>query len=332
MPDTEPRVRAGQIGSWPGTDFAVAQRIAFAELPDLPSLMELPDRGSGAGMVGRALAMLSGINVDLQPSGWRIAPGESGDLRTARALLRDDLDRFEEAAQGYHGPAKVAATGPWTLAATVEGQRGEKLLGDRGACKELAESLAEGIAELAAELGRRLPDLHLLWQLDEPLVGSVIGGQVPTASGLNRFRSIDTPELITELDRVITATDGPVWLHDCGADAPWHILVQSAASGFAVDASLVGAAGWDALGPALEGGRSVALGVVRPGGSVPAADDLVRTVLRWWESLGLSDDVVERVWITPSCGLAARTEAEAIGILRVLHRGAELITEQLAAG
>ena len=177
-------IRSTGIGSWPGTDAADAIKIAFAECPELPYLPELPARGAYAGMIGRATALLPGLAVDLQPAGWRLTDGSGRDHRLAIATLRADLDQLEEQAQGYQGPVKYSVAGPWTLAATMERPRGDRVLADSGARRDLGQSLAEGIKTTIAEMARRLPETEPLVQLDEPLLPSVLAGAVPTASGL----------------------------------------------------------------------------------------------------------------------------------------------------
>ena len=52
------------------------------------------------------------------------------------------------------------------------------------------------------------------------------------------------------------------WVHCCAAEAPLALLRGAGAVGLAVDLSLVGADGHDALAEALEAGETVALGVV----------------------------------------------------------------------
>ena len=84
------------LGSLPGTDFAGAVRSVFESAPDLPYLPELPDRGAGADMTGRACAALAGLSVDLQPAGWRLTSGSSRAGARARATLRRDLDDLED--------------------------------------------------------------------------------------------------------------------------------------------------------------------------------------------------------------------------------------------
>ena len=96
-------------------------------------------------MTGRALAVMAELGADLQPAGWRLTDAPGIDHRRARSLLAQDLDGLEEQAQGYDGAFKVQVAGPWTLAATVERPRGDKVLADFGARRELAQALAEGL-------------------------------------------------------------------------------------------------------------------------------------------------------------------------------------------
>lgn len=322
------RVRATQVGSWPGIDLGTAQRIAFAEAPDLPVLVELPSRSPGAGMIGRTAAMLVDVPIDLQPAGWRISSGAAKDQRVALSLLRSDLDQLEERAQGYSGMIKIAFAGPWTMAATVEQTRGDKVLADHGARRHLAGALAEGIGQLRAELTRRLPEVTVRWQLDEPMLPMITRGEVPTASGFSRFRTVDVPELVDGLDLVIGAVED-CWIHSCAAGLPWDALLRTAATGLSLDASMIDSSGWDALGPALERGTELALGVVATSGPVPGIDQLSTAVLRRWESLGLDDAALGRLWLTPTCGLAGRTEPDAIETLRTLNRAAEQVTDRV---
>jgi len=147
------------VGSMPGSDDAAyveAVRTVLGELPDLPHLPELPGRGTAATMIGRALAIVSELGADLQPAGWRLTDAPGVDQRRARSLLAQDLDRLEEQAQGYDGAFKVQVAGPWTLAATVEKPRGDKVLSDVGARRELAQALAEGLGDHVADARRRL--------------------------------------------------------------------------------------------------------------------------------------------------------------------------------
>ena len=68
-----PAVAATGLGPMPGSEIAEAARIVAGELPELPFLPELPDRGVGADRAGRTIALLVDIWADVVPSGWRIS-------------------------------------------------------------------------------------------------------------------------------------------------------------------------------------------------------------------------------------------------------------------
>jgi methionine synthase II (cobalamin-independent) len=319
------------VGSYPGEDFGEALRIVLGELgPDdhgLPHLPELPGRGATATITGRGLAVLAELGADLQPAGWRLSGGGPGvDHRRARSLLAQDLDALEEQAQGLEGAFKVQVAGPWTLAATVERPRGDKVLADRGARRELAQALAEGLRGHVADVRRRLPGVdRLVVQVDEPALAAVLGGQVPTASGFHKHRSVDLPEASAALAWVLEAvaeSGAEPWVHTCAPGTPLGLLRGAGARGLSVDLAMLSAADHDALADALEHGETVALGVVP--GTDPAEDTtdarVAESVLRWLDMLGLDPgEVGERLVLTPSCGLAGATPGwvrRALGVLR----------------
>src|SRR5947209_20226513 len=149
----------------PGTDPAEAMRVVAGELPDFPHLPELPDRGPGADLTGRAASLLVEIPVEVTPRGWRLAERPGRDLIRARSMLSSDLDVLEEVLDGYRGPLKIQLCGPWTLAATMELPRTmNAALADLGAVADLTASLAEGAAAHAAELAKRVPGTRLVGQ------------------------------------------------------------------------------------------------------------------------------------------------------------------------
>lgn len=324
------------VGSWPGTDMGDALKIAFAECPDLPYLPELPARGAPSGLVGRSTALLAGLSLDLQPAGWRLTDASGRDHRLARSTLRTDLDLLEEHAQGYAGRFKVSVAGPWTLAAMLERPRGDKMLADHGGRRDLAQSLAEGTRDLLAELTRRLPDLRLVLQLDEPLLPAVMSGSVPTASGFSRHRAVDLPEasaaVAEVVERVSDAGDIPVVVHCCAAGIPVEVLRRAGVRGFSVDLDRVASATWDKLGPALEDGLWVGMGALRalPAGPGMGADEVARRTLAPLRTLGLEPEASSRIVLTPSCGLAGATPQQAVQAMRTLRSAADIVTDQLA--
>lgn len=302
------------IGSMPGDDaraYAEAVRLVLGELPDLAFVPELSGRGVTANMTGRALAIVDGLGVDLQPAGWRLTDASGIDHRRARSLLAQDLDQVEELAQEWTGAFKAQVAGPWTLAATVEKPRGDKVLSDHGARRDLAQALAEGLRGHVADLRRRLPKVErLIVQVDEPMLPAVLEARVPTASGFGRHRTVHPPEASAALEVVLAAiTDAgaEAWVHSCAPGVPWALVADAGARGLSVDHAMLGAKDFDALAQALDDGLVVGLGVVPSTDpvAVPTEKVLAEQVLRWLDMLGLDPaDVRERLVITPSCGLA----------------------------
>jgi methionine synthase II (cobalamin-independent) len=325
-------VRATGVGSHPGDDqhaYDEAVRLVLGELPDLAYVPEVPGRGAGASMTGRGVAVMASLGADLQPAGWRLTDAPGIDHRRARSLLAQDLDGFEEQAQGFTGTVKVQVAGPWTLAATVERPRGDKVLADSGARRELAQALAEGLRDHVADLRRRAPDASaLVVQVDEPALVAVLSAAVPTASGFGRHRAVHPPEASQALEWVlgaVTESGAEPWVHTCASGTPLELLRGAGARGLSVDLSQLSARDHDELGGALESGETVALGVVASTdpASVPTDGEVTESVVRWLDMLGLDPEVVgDRLVVTPSCGLAGASPAWAAQSLKLLRAAA----------
>lgn len=328
------RISSTGIGSWPGTDFVDALKIAFAECPDLPYLPELPARGAHAGLVGRSTAFLSGITVDLQPAGWRLTDGSGREHRMARATLRSDLDVLEEVAQGYAGSFKVSVGGPWTLAASIERPRGDRVIADSGARRDVGQSLVEGVAQTVSELHRRLPELRVVVQLDEPSLPAVLAGSVRTASGFSKHRSIDEIEigetyaqLVAALASVVPGTQ--LVVHSCARGVPIALLHGAGVNGMSLDLDQLRTADWDALGSAMEQGLWLSAGAL-PTGAVLSADQVANRVLRPIRALDLDPAVAAQLVVTPACGLGSVEVSAALQALRTVRTAAGIVTESLA--
>lgn len=326
-------MRVTGIGSWPGTDMDQTLRLIIGECPQLPHLPELPDRGPHAQMVGRATAVLTGLGVDRQPTGWRLLSGSDAgsiDQRRARSLLAEDLDRLEEQAHGWEGPWVVSVTGPWTMAAAVELPRGGPVLSDHGATRELQEALVAGTVDLMTTVARRLPEATIVAKIDEPLMAAVARGTVPTASGWGTVPAIDRPDL----HRVLAATAGalgeePV-LHSCADQVDWE-LVCDAGWIPSLDVGTARRADWDVIAGRLERGAPVWLGALatQEPGAVPRPDTVADQLLRRLRELEVPIDP-DQVVLTPACGLAAWSQPAALRVLRSLHTIGEILTEQLS--
>lgn len=296
------------IGSLPYDDRDEATRVVAGDLPEFVHVPVLPSRGAAAGMIGRSSSFLVDVHFDLQPAGWRVVDRESVDERRARSMLRADLDALEIGAYGYEGPLKVQSCGPLTLAAGLERTRGDRMLADHGARRELAESLGEGLGQHVADIARRVPGGSVVLQIDEPSLPAALAGAIPTISGYGRLRAVTEGEAESLLGLIIEAAGVPVVVHCCAARVPVSLLHASGAAAVSLDVGSAGADVLDDLAKAVDDGFAVWPGVVpsvRPT-TTPTDTVLAERVQRLWRRLDQDPAaMVERTVITPTCGLAA---------------------------
>jgi hypothetical protein len=337
-----PAASATGVGSLPGTDPVEAMRMVLGELPDLPHLAELPARGPGADLTGRTAALLVGLPVELTPAGWRFAARPGRDLSRARGFLSADLDALQEAADGYRGPLKIQACGPWTLAATIELIRSQNpALADPGAIADLTASLAEGLAAHVAEVRTRVPGARLLVQLDEPGLPAVIAGDVPSASGLNRMPVPDAADLETRLGSIISAARAFTVVHSCAMSVPFGMIRGAGADAAGCDLSKLGRTGEDGLAEAVEAGLGILAGVIPATGTAaapepPPAGEAARAVTRLWQRMGWPaarsgpagpESAAAQVVLAPACGMAGATPGYARAAMARCREAARLLPE-----
>ncbi len=319
------------LGSLPGDDLPAALRFAL-EGPEqarryLPYLPELPARGPWAGMIGRGTALLSGLAVELSAGEWRLSGTSGIDHRRARATLRDDVDRLEEAANDLAGPLTLSIVGPLTLAASLFRPLGGRVVGDRGARRDVAQSLAEGVTQLRDDLDRRLPALELAVQVDEPWLPAVLAGRVPTEGGFFRHRSVGEAEAAEYLAGIGPGTVSRA-LHCCAPGLDLELVRRGGFEGVSLDAELV--TDWDEVAGWLDQGRTLMLGCLPATPPVTdTADTVARRVLGVLRPLGLGPAILERLTLTPSCGLAGVTTREASTAMAALARAGSIVEDEL---
>ncbi len=316
----EPGAATG-IGSLPGTDAAEAVAIVFGELPALPHLPELPDRGPGAELIGRGAALLTDLPVEIVATGWRLSAHPGRDVRRARDLLERDLDALEQRAEGYTGPLKLQAAGPWTLAAGLELPRGHRVVSDHGATRDLVASLADGLAAHLDAVRRRVPGARLVLQLDEPSLPAVLGGRVPTPSGYGTVRAVDRIVAEQHLREVLAvAPPGGRVVHCCAPDVPVAVLQEAGADGLAVDLAALGSERYDDLAGFVDAGGSLWAGLVATTGDEERFDAVRDRVQTLWRDLGFGPGTLAAgVVPTPACGLAGVSAERARRTLRTVR-------------
>lgn len=303
------------IGSWPGTSPRRAAEVIVGELHQLPYLAELPARGVGADMIGRAGALLVDIAVDTVPRGYRIAARPGSVTRRAASLLGEDIDALEEAWEKTGGAqpgraVKVQAPGPITLAAELELSNGHRAITDPGAMRDIAASLAEGIAVHRAEVARRL-SAPVVVQLDEPLLPAALAGRISGVTALSPVHPVDEARAIGLYDACVTTVGAEVMVHCCAADLPWKVLQRSTIHAVSVDFATLGGGGVDGLAEFVDSGRVAVLGLLPSTAPEvrPSADDVAAAAAAFTDRIGFGRTVLEtRIGISPACGLAGATD------------------------
>jgi methionine synthase II (cobalamin-independent) len=322
------------IGSWPGSSPREAVEIVIGELHTLPHLVELPARGVGADMIGRAGALLVDIGIDTVPRGYRIASGRSAVVRRAASLLDEDIDALEEAWEkaGLRGgtrTVKVQAPGPITLAAQLELPGGHRAITDPGAVRDLATSLAEGVAAHRAQLERRL-ETPVVVQFDEPLLPAALEGRLTGVTSFSPVHPVDESVAIALFDDCVAIVGAEVALHSCAADLPWKVLQRSAIHAVSVDISTLTAADLDGVGEFVESGRTVMLGVVpsTAPGARPSVEEIARAAVAVTDRLGFPRSLLrERIGVTPACGLAGATPEWARAAIELAQKSADAFAD-----
>ncbi|MGE2734405.1 methionine synthase [Mycolicibacterium vaccae] len=322
------------IGSWPGASPSEAAEMVVGELHQLPHLVELPSRGVGADLIGRAGALLVDIPIDTVPRGYRIAGGRSSAMRRAVSLLDEDLDALEEAwekagLRGSGRAVKVQAPGPVTLTAHLELGNGHRAITDAGAFRDIAMSLAEGVARHCALVARRL-ETRVVVQFDEPSLPAAVAGNL---SGVTRFSPVAALEesTVTAVLDDCAAVVGPdLAVHCCAAGLPWKPLRDSAIDAISVDVHTLSAADLDGIGEFVESGRTVLLGAIAATDTTPrpAVGEIAAAVAAVTDRLGFPRAVLrDRIGVTPACGLAGATPRWARAAVELAQKTSDVLRE-----
>lgn len=307
----------------------------MGELADaLAHIVELPARGVGADMLGRAGALLIDVAIDTVPRGYRIAARPGAVTRRAVSLLDEDMDALEEAweAAGLRGGdrvVKVQAPGPITLAAELELANGHRAITDPGAVRDLGASLAEGVAAHRASLARRL-ETRVVAQFDEPSLPKALGGQLTGVTALSPVAPLDEAVAGALLDSCAAVMGDGVLLHSCAPDLPWDLLQRSAIGAVSVDAGTLTAADLDGIAAFVESGRTVMLGVVAASAPRrrPSAEEVAAALVAVTDRLGFGRSALRnRIGVTPACGLARATTQWARTAIELARKAAEVFAE-----
>ena len=329
-------VRATGLGEWPGTDPMEAIRAVRGELgdPHLPFLPALPHRGPGSDPAGRSAAILREMAVDLQPHGWRLVPRPGREHRRAESALSSDINALGDVAGAEERPAnrlKVHFLGPLSLAAQLHLHGGERVLLDIGARRETYASLAVGAADLVTRLAAVSRGAGVEVQVDEPDVGRVLSGTIPTASGYRTLRALDRKEATDAwslMHAAVTAAGAVGMTLSLPADdRALDAALSSPVESYALRVSALSDRHWESLAEALESGGTLWAGIMGPEPDVPQVSTLVQRILLPWHRVGLPLSMLRTLTLTPDQALAGANPATSTRVLSRLVQTAEALNQ-----
>lgn len=257
---------ASGTGPWPGMDPLEAVRVIRGELgaPHLSFLPELPQRGVGADAVGRTAAVLTELPVDVQPYGWRLVAAPGRELRRAVSLLNTDINALADvmgAEETTGGPLKIQLRGPLSLAANLYLHHGERALSDHGARRDILQSFSLGMADHIAKIREISRGADVVVQFDEPEIGRVLAGAIPTASGYRTLRSVPEPEVLsawrTAAEAARSAGAAEIAVNGPASGVPVRKLDEAGMDAAGVDVHDLTMGQWEDLAGAIESGRRV---------------------------------------------------------------------------
>lgn len=322
------------VGPLPGSSAAEAARIVAGELPDFLHVVELPQRGPGSDLIGRAAGQLCRITgdfaVETTPLGWRITAGTGRVMRRAQSWFAEDLDALEVTAEEYRGPVKAQLAGPWTLAAGIEMTNGERLVRDMGACRELGQAVGQTAAAIIADIASRVPGAtEIFLQLDEPALSAVANGEIGTASGLSRYApvgALDLEQVLGIVCSAITGSGGIPGVRSSTPRTPWQVIRDAGVQFVGLD--LLDAPPPDELlGSLWEAGIGIFAGCAPTASDVPVTGTQVSAPIRAAaERLGLAGSYGNFA-ITPTTGLADVHPDQVIRICTACREAGRILRE-----
>lgn len=293
------------LGPMPGTSMHEAAEVIAGECSVL-SVPTLPARGLGSGLVGRTAGLLP-LHVEAGPRSWQLVQRPQLLTRRVWDRLEEDLDTCEEVWGTSVAEVKIQVAGPWTMAASLELPSGHRAITDRGAVRDLRDGLAHGVAEHVADLRRRFGG-NILVQVDEPLLGPVMRGELRGTHQWETIPAVPEPELFT--GDILHVTE-PIF------DAP-RIFIDRG--------MIRGNAALDRFGAFVASGGRVGLGV-KPApidglGENPRACAI--DLARLWDELGLDRQLLAGIDVYP-VGVEKLSTVEAGAALRFARVVAEML-------
>ncbi len=334
------------VGSLPFRDAQKAIDLILRSVPCAPFWPQLPKCDMREGMIAQFSENLPGLKVDAQ--GLRFAPvDKEKELEVFyERFIEQDLSYFKlspDFARGLYAFyqrlkdvdlskiefIKCQVTGPFTFCSGINDLDGKSILHD----KVLMQAMAKGLS------------MKALWQLeyfkafgkkiimffDEPYLACV--GSAYTPVGRN-----DVIDVFSELTEGLRASDCLVGIHCCG-NTDWSMLMDAGGvdiinfDAFEFQERFVLYA--DNLSRFLEKGGIICWGIVPTQGYNPSQtpEGLAQKIKSGLDILvkkGIDRQLLlERLMISPACGLGTLDAQKAEGILNLLNQTSVFIRKNL---
>ncbi|PRA01506.1 hypothetical protein CQ010_02690 [Arthrobacter sp. MYb211] len=325
---------------FPGQDPLEIHKVIRGELgePNLAVFPQLVDRGMGSDALGRSASMVSDMGFDLQPHGWRIGVTDGIDARRARSLLRSDENLLADVIGAEKKPAtrlKISTLGPWSLAAGLYLQHGERILIDHGARRDVLEAYADGVKQQLLRMRGSTTIQRFTVQLDEPQLPAVLDGALPTASGYRTLRSIprqEVREVYSRFVQTLAEVEGTqIVVNLPSADEQWikrvDILHQAGVQGYVIDPARMDHRSWERVAALVETGAQIYLQLLEPGKRAPGVVDGVNKVLRPWRQLGLPLTQLGQLTLMPAGTFANASANQVVECLQHLTGYAQALEQ-----
>jgi methionine synthase II (cobalamin-independent) len=146
---------------------------------------------------------------------------------------------------------------------------------------------------------------------------------------VSRLAAIEADTARDRLNQVLGVTPGYTVVHCCATTVPFGIIQRAGADGLAFDLSQLRRGEEDGVAEAAEAGLGVLTGAIpavadEPGGARETAE----RVLRLWRRVGLPlATAADQAVITPACGLAGASPAQARAALTRCREAAAMLPE-----
>lgn len=331
------------IGSLPFNDPEFALDLIFKYLPEIPFWPQLPKRDTREGMVAQFSENLPCLRVGKAGLSFDAQSKEKELERFYEKIIANDIDYFKISQDFAPGLGqfyqrlektdlkniaflKCQVTGPFTFAASIKDDSGKLLLHDAFFMQVILKGLTMKAAwqvNLFKKFGKKI-----ILFFDEPYLGCFGSAYTP----VNREDVLRGLEELTQ--GLNESGDVLIGVHCCG-NTDWSMFTDVETIGmisfdaFAFQERFVLYA--DNLAAFLKRGGIICWGIVptQDFSEKETPDLLARKIRNGIDVLvkkGLDKDLLlERLIISPSCGLGMLDSAESEEILKVLSRTSSLI-------